>query len=255
MTVAQFHGKAVVVTGGGTGIGRATARAFAEQGAEVLVVGRTAARLAETATEAPGIRPLVADIAAPGAAELIVSTATEAFGRIDVLVNNAAVVRQMRFGDIQQTWAAAEEMIAVNLLAPVCLTQAAVDHLSTSAGVVINVSTAIGLRGWPIPGTELYAATKAALDTLTRSWAVHLAPRGVRVVAVAPGPIDTPISQHQGLTPEQIDALRETLIGHVPLRRIGRPEEVAFWIVRLAQPEAGFTTGVVLPVDGGALIG
>jgi meso-butanediol dehydrogenase/(S,S)-butanediol dehydrogenase/diacetyl reductase len=72
---------------------------------------------------------------------------------------------------------------------------------------------------------------------------------------VAPGPIGTPIAQHQGLSPEQADALRETLIAHVPLGRIGRPEEVAFWIVQLARPEAGFTTGVVLPVDGGALAG
>jgi meso-butanediol dehydrogenase / (S,S)-butanediol dehydrogenase / diacetyl reductase len=253
MTEAQLQGKTVIVTGGGTGIGQATAWAFAEQGAGVLVVGRTAARLAETAADMPRIRTLQADISAPGAAEEIVATAIEAFGRIDVLVNNAAVVRQTPLGNIPQ--AAAEEMIAVNLLAPMFLTQAAVDHLSASAGVVINVSTAIGLRGWPMPGTELYAATKAALDTLTRSWAVQLAPRAVRVVAVAPGPISTPIARHQGLSPEQAEALRETLINHVPLRRTGRPEEVAYWIVQLARPEAGFTTGVVLPVDGGALVG
>ncbi|MBO3677441.1 SDR family NAD(P)-dependent oxidoreductase [Streptomyces sp. NEAU-YJ-81] len=253
MTAAHFDGTAVIVTGGGTGIGRAAARAFAEQGAQVLVVGRTAARLAETAADAPGIRPLVADVAAPGAAELIVNTALEAFGRIDVLVNNAAVVRQAPLGDIRRE--AVEEMLAVNLLAPVYLTEAAVPPLSESAGVVINVSTAIGHRGWPMPGTELYAALKAALDTLTRSWAVQLAPRGVRVAGVAPGPIATSIGRHQGLDTEQIDALRTTLIEHVPLRRLGRVEEVAFWITQLARPEAGYTTGVVLPVDGGALVG
>ncbi|MEU5728836.1 SDR family oxidoreductase [Streptomyces antimycoticus] len=253
MTAAPFDGTAVIVTGGGTGIGRAAARTFAEQGAQVLVVGRTAARLAETAAAAPGIRPLVADVAAPGAAGLIVNTALEAFGRIDVLVNNAAVVRQAPFGDIRRE--AVEEMIAVNLLAPMYLTEAAVPQLSESAGVVINVSTAIGLRGWPMPGTELYAALKAALDTLTRSWAVQLAPRGVRVAGVAPGPIATSIGRHQGLDAEQIDALRTTLIEHVPLRRLGQVDEVAFWITQLARPEAGYTTGVVLPVDGGALVG
>lgn len=104
-------------------------------------------------------------------------------------------------------------------------------------------------------GGALYAAAKAALDSLTRSWAVQLATRGVRVVAVAPGPISTPIASHQGLDPDQIDALRQTLVEHVPLRRIGRPEEVAFWIIQLARPEAAFTTGVVLPVDGGAVVG
>ncbi|MGW7696561.1 SDR family NAD(P)-dependent oxidoreductase [Streptomyces asiaticus] len=145
MTAAHFSGRAVIVTGGGTGIGRVTARTFAEQGAQVLVVGRTAARLAETAADAPGIRPLVADVSAPGAAELIVNTAMEAFGRIDVLVNNAAVVRQTPLGDIRRE--AAEEMLAVNLLAPMYLTQAALPQLSESAGVVINVSTARGPRG------------------------------------------------------------------------------------------------------------
>ncbi|WP_107420792.1 SDR family NAD(P)-dependent oxidoreductase, partial [Streptomyces antimycoticus] len=170
-----------------------------------------------------------------------------------VLVNNAAVVRQAPFGDIRRE--AVEEMIAVNLLAPMYLTEAAVPQLSESAGVVINVSTAIGLRGWPMPGTELYAALKAALDTLTRSWAVQLAPRGVRVAGVAPGPIATSIGRHQGLDAEQIDALRTTLIEHVPLRRLGQVDEVAFWITQLARPEAGYTTGVVLPVDGGALVG
>ncbi|MFE5164007.1 SDR family oxidoreductase [Streptomyces sp. NPDC056697] len=124
MTAAHFDGTAVIVTGGGTGIGRAAARTFAQQGAQVLVVGRTAARLAETAAAAPGIRPLVADVSAPGAAELIVDTALEAFGRIDVLVNNAAVVRQTPLGDIRRE--AVDEMLAVNLLAPMYLTEAAV---------------------------------------------------------------------------------------------------------------------------------
>ncbi|NEW72045.1 SDR family NAD(P)-dependent oxidoreductase [Streptomyces rhizosphaericus] len=253
MTAAHFSGRAVIVTGGGTGIGRVTARTFAEQGAQVLVVGRTAARLAETAADAPGIRPLVADVSAPGAAELIVNAAVEAFGRIDVLVNNAAVVRHTPLGDIRRE--VAEEMLAVNLLAPMYLTQAALPQLSESAGVVINVSTAIGQRGWPMAGAELYAALKAALDTLTRSWAVQLAPRGVRVAAVAPGPIATGIGHHQGLDAEQVAALRKTLIEHVPLGRLGRAEEVAFWITQLARPEAAYTTGVVLPVDGGALVG
>lgn len=251
--MSQFSGKAVVVTGAGTGIGRATARAFAEQGARVLVVGRTAARLAETAAGLPGVHALVADISAPGAADHVVTTAVEAFGRLDVLVNNAGIVRQAPLGDVRED--AVREMLATNLLAPVHLTGAALPHLTAARGVVVNVSTAIGHRGWPMPGGALYAAAKAALDSLTRSWAVQYAPQGVRVVAVAPGPIATPIAAHQGLGAEEADALRTRLAAHVPLRRVGQPEEVAFWIVQLARPEAGFTTGVVLPVDGGALVG
>ncbi|MER5265750.1 SDR family oxidoreductase [Actinosynnema sp. NPDC002837] len=226
-----FTGKAVVVTGAGTGIGRAVARGFAAQGASVLAVGRTAETLAETAADHPGIRPFTADVSA---AERVVDAAVAEFGRLDVLVNNAAVPP----GDA---------MVATNLVAPIRLVEAALPHLEDTRGVVVNVSTAIGQRGWPMPGGELYAALKSALDSLTRSWAVQYAPRGVRVVAVAPGPIATPM-QHD-------EARRAALIAHVPLGRVGQPDEVAFWVIQLARPEAAYTTGVVLPVDGGALVG
>jgi NAD(P)-dependent dehydrogenase (short-subunit alcohol dehydrogenase family) len=242
----------VVITGGGTGIGRATARAFADEGADVLVVGRTAARLTETADDRPTIRTLVADITAPDASERIVAAATARSGRIDVLVHNAGIVRDAPLGAVDP--ADVTEMLATNLLAPVYLTQAALPYLGAGS-VVLNVSTAIGQRGWPLAGGTLYAATKAALDTLTRSWAVQLAPRGIRVNAVAPGPVATPIATHQGLDADQAVALAARLIAHVPLGRIGRPEEVAYWLVALARPDAGYATGVVLPVDGGALVG
>jgi NAD(P)-dependent dehydrogenase (short-subunit alcohol dehydrogenase family) len=110
----------------------------------------------------------------------------------------------------------------------------------------------VGQRGWP--GNSVYAATKAALELLTRSWAVELAPRGVRVVAVAPGAVDTPIGEHQGLSPERRAAVRAWQLAHTPLGRIGRPDEVAWAITRLAGPGAAFVTGVVLPVDGGAVV-
>lgn len=118
--------------------------------------------------------------------------------------------------------------------------------------MIVNVSTSVGQRAWP--GNSVYAATKTALELLTRSWAVELAPRGVRVVAVAPGAIDTPIGEHQGLTPEQMAVVREWQLARTPLGRIGRPEEVAWAITRLAAPAASFVTGVVLPVDGGAVV-
>ena len=237
--MTTFTGKAVVVTGAGTGIGRATARAFAAQGASVLAVGRTTETLDETAADQPRIRPFTADVTE---AERVVDAAVAEFGRIDVLVNNAAV----RSGDA---------MVATNLFAPVHLVEAALPHLKDTRGVVVNVSTAIGQRGWPMPGGELYAALKSALDSLTRSWAVQYAPHGVRVVAVAPGPIATPMHDHADRSPEEASALREALIAHVPLGRVGQPDEVAFWVVQLARPEAAYTTGVVLPVDGGALVG
>ncbi|MFE4305740.1 SDR family NAD(P)-dependent oxidoreductase [Streptomyces sp. NPDC056891] len=242
--------RVVVVTGAGTGIGRAAAHAFARQGATVLAVGRRAEPLRETSEGHPGIHPYVADVTAEGAAEEIVRAAVTGHGRLDVLVNNAGISLGGPLGTLDRS--VITPLLETNLVAPVLLTQAALPSLRESRGVVVNVTTTIGQRGWP--ANSVYPATKSALETLTRCWAVELAPDGVRVVAVAPGPIETPIADHMGLSPEQLKALRAWQLAHVPLGRIGRPEEVAWAITSLAAPDASFLTGTVLPVDGGALV-
>ncbi|MEV6974491.1 SDR family oxidoreductase [Kitasatospora sp. NPDC093806] len=246
--------RVVVVTGAGTGIGRATAWAFADQGPEVRVVavGRRAEPLAETARgrAAGRVVPLVADITAPDGPEEIVRRTLERFGRLDVLVNNAGIAPPATLGGYTREGLGA--LLATNLTAPVLLAQAALPALTDSRGVIVNVSTAVGQRGWP--SNSAYAAGKAAVDTLTRSWAVELAPRGIRVVAVAPGAIETPIADHAGLDPERRAALRAWQLGQTPLGRIGDAAEVAWAIVQLASPQASFVTGVVLPVDGGAVV-
>ncbi|MEU2511538.1 SDR family NAD(P)-dependent oxidoreductase [Streptomyces syringium] len=249
-STASQSSRVVAVTGAGTGIGRATARAFAAEGARVVAIGRRAEPLRETAAGNARITPLAADITAECGPERIVQDVLETHGRLDVLVNNAGIVRGGALGTLTPETITAQ--LATNLIAPVLLTQAALPLLETAGGVVVNVSTSVGQRAWP--GNSLYAATKTALELLTRSWAVELAPRGIRVAAVAPGAIDTPIGEHQGLTPEAMAAVRDWQLAHTPLGRIGRSEEVAWAITQLASPAASFVTGVVLPVDGGAVV-
>ncbi|MBP1784561.1 NAD(P)-dependent dehydrogenase (short-subunit alcohol dehydrogenase family) [Micromonospora sp. HB375] len=242
--------RVVVVTGAGTGIGRATAQAFATCGYAVVAVGRRAAPLVETAVGRPGVTPLTADVTAPDGPGMIVREALARYGRLDVLVNNAGVAGGGPLAELDED--AARRQLETNLLGPIRLAHAALPALTEARGVIVNVTTSVGARAWP--GSSVYAGGKAALDSLTRSWAVELAPRGIRVVAVAPGAIDTPIGEHSGLSPERRAAVRDWQLAHTPAGRIGRPEDVAWAILRLCEPEADFVTGVVLPVDGGAVV-
>lgn len=245
-----FAGRTVIVTGGGSGIGRATARRFAGAGAEVLVVGRTLSRLRETAAGHPGIRPFAADLAAPDGPACVVAHAVDVFGRVDVLVNNAAITRPALLGEIDAERARLQ--IATNLLAPLILTQEALPSLRETRGVIVNVSSNPPLRGWP--RNSVYGATKVALDFLTRTWAVELGSSGVRVVSIAPGATDTSVLLNAGLTPEELAARDRGGLSRIPLGRRAQPEEIAWWIVTVAGPNAGYVTGAVLRVDGGVAV-
>jgi meso-butanediol dehydrogenase/(S,S)-butanediol dehydrogenase/diacetyl reductase len=239
--------QSVIVTGGGTGIGRVAAHMFAKEGADVLVVGRREHTLAETAAAHPAIRFHVQDVTAPEAPDSIVEAALEAFGGIDVLVNNAGLIRPAALADIDPDQARLQ--IDTNLLAPLFLTQKAVPHMRPGA-VIVNVSTS-NPPGKAWPGNAVYGCTKIGLDFLTHTWAVELGPLGIRVVSVAPGVTDTPVLDHAGLTPEQLEERRERLNARAPLGRQAQPEEIAWWIVQTTRPEASYLTGAVLRIDGG----
>ncbi|MCE6995363.1 SDR family oxidoreductase [Saccharothrix sp. S26] len=241
--------RAAVVTGGGAGIGRAVARELAAHGYGVLVVGRTERTLEETADGYDSIHPLVADITAADAPSVIVATALERFGRIDVLVNNASIALPRSLSDI--TADSLDTQLAVNLRAPILLTSHAVDALAATGGIVVNMSSAgsLGRRGWPY--FTAYGATKVGLDFLTRTWSIELAPLGIRVVAVAPGVIDRGPGGAMGADADAYHRFLSDIAERTPLRRVGETTEVAWWISQLVKPEAAFATGTIFVLDGG----
>lgn len=239
-----------MISGGGTGIGRACAHAFAGRGDRVLILGRSAETLAEAARTggAGGIHPLVVDLTDPAAPALVVDRALDLFGRVDVLVNNAATTSFAAMGEL--TRAATVAQIETNLLAPILLTQQALGALENTRGTVVNISSAgsLGLRS--MPTNSVYAATKAGLDMLTRTWAVELAPRGVRVIGLAPGLVDTGVGVRGGMTQASYEQFLSEMAPRIPSGRVAAPAEIAWWVLRLTETGAEYANGVVVAVDG-----
>jgi NAD(P)-dependent dehydrogenase (short-subunit alcohol dehydrogenase family) len=244
----MLRDKVVIVTGGGSGIGRAAALHFARQGAKVLITGRRAGPLNEAAAEHPGVIGLVADTAVAQDAGRTVAKAFEMWGRLDVLVNNAGAGAILPLADA--TADRIEGILAVNVIGPSLLAAAALSYLSAAKGAIINVSSTFGHK--PAAGLSHYAASKAALEHLTRCWALELAPQGVRVNAVAAGPTESgALTGMMGLSREEAMAVEAREREQIPLKRRGVPDDVARWIVTLADPASEWVTGQVIAVDGG----
>ena len=240
--------KVVIVTGGSSGIGRATAWSFAEHGAKVIITGRRPGPLKVAMDDHPNIAGFTADVSAPADAARTINETLNTWGRLDILVNNAGAGALLPMAE-----ATAEKItgiFAVNILGPSLLSAAALPYLAASQGSIVNVSSTFGQK--PAAGLSHYAASKAALDHLTRCWALELAPQGVRVNAVAAGPTETgALTGMMGLSPDQAEAVKERERERIPLRRRGNPDEVARWIVSLADPASEWVTGQVITVDGG----
>ncbi|OEU89282.1 ketoreductase [Streptomyces abyssalis] len=245
---ADLAGRVVIVTGAGSGIGRAAARAFAHAGARVLGVGRRMDALEETAADSAAIASHSADLSDPAAPGEAVGAALDRWGQLDVLVNNAGATKLMLLADT--TAEGVTSLFGLNVVAPSLLAHAALPHLRQSRGSIVNVSSTYGHR--PLPGAAHYAASKAALEQLTRSWAVELAADGIRVNALAPGPTESQALAASGLSGTTIEQIKQEEAARIPLGRRGDPDEVADWILRLADPAATtWLTGQILTVDGG----
>jgi NAD(P)-dependent dehydrogenase (short-subunit alcohol dehydrogenase family) len=247
----RFAGKVVLVTGAGSerGIGRATALAFAREGANVVVtdvVAEGVERVARELGEHAAAMGEVADVRSKTEMGRVVARATERFGGLDILINNAGLTRPTKFLDISE-----EEydlVVGVNLKGMFMTTQAAVPALlARGKGAIVSLSSVSGQRGGGVFGTSHYAAAKAGIAGLTRALARELSPLGIRVNCVAPSLIDTDIFGGQVSEERKRELGESTLVG-----RVGRVDDVVNGILFLADDASEYLTGVTLDINGGS---
>ena len=247
----MVKGKVAVVTGASSGIGRATARLFAMNGASVVAVGRNEAELGKLRDEIRNgdgsIRIQLADMTENSQIDRLISETVEHLGRIDILVNAAGIIKN---GNIEDTtldeW---DKMLNINLRCVFYMMQKCVPHLVETKGNIVNVSSVTGPRAFP--NFLAYCVSKAGVDQLTRCAALELAPKGVRVNAVNPGVVVTNLHKRSGMDERKYEAFLQHSKSTHPLGRVGSPDEVAELILFLASDKAGWITAATYEIDGG----
>jgi len=256
----MFNGKVVLITGSSTGIGAGTAVKFASEGAiGITLHGRKEDALkavkerCEKAGKNVKIHIVVGDITNKDVRDKLVNETIQQFGRLDVLVNNAGIMPSPANTFTEAKIETYDQIFDVNVRSLLVLTQLAVPHLIESKGNIVNISSGASLKA--VPAYNFYCMSKAALDHFTRCLAVDLGPKGVRVNSVNPGAVgETELATRQGWDPEVIKGVMQQAEQAYPLRRGGTVDEIADSILHLASEKAKFVTGVILPVDGGAVI-
>ncbi len=243
----RLEGKVAVVTGGNSGIGLAAAKRLQDEGAKVAIAGRNKKTLDEAVnTIGNGVVAVQADVAKLSDVDKLYAEVSQKLGKIDVLFVNAGVAKFAPFAETSES--TYDENFDTNIKGAYFTIQKALPLLNDGASIIVNTSVA-DQKG--TAGASAYAATKAALRSLARTTAAELVGRRIRVNAVAPGPIETPIFGRTGLPQEAIDEFARGVVERIPMKRFGQPEEVAGAVAFLASQDASYITGVEINVDGG----
>lgn len=247
--MGKLEGKVAVVTGGNSGIGLATAKEFRREGARVVITGRDERTLGEAAREIGGdVLALRSDSSSLKDIDELFAAVKERFGRVDVLFVNAGVGK---FAALEETGEELfDQIMDINFKGAYFTIKKALPLLKAGASVVLNTSVVAHIG---FPNSSVYSASKAALLSLVRTLSADLIGRGIRVNAVSPGPIETPIFGKMGLPPEAIDETTKGFGAQVPLKRMGRPEEIARTVLFLASSDSSFLVGTEIVADGGTL--
>jgi len=241
----DLTGKVAVVTGGNSGIGYETAKYFRDAGANVIITGRSVDKVATAATVL-GVKGIVADVIDLSAIDALVKQVTSEFGTVDVLFVNAGIFNPAPVG--QNTEEMFDTQMGINFKGAVFTTEKFLPIMN-DGGSIINLSSINAYTG--MPNTAIYAASKAALNSYTRTAATELAPRKIRVNSVNPGPIYTPIFSKVGMPETQLNEFSAAMQNRIPLKRFGQPEDVAKLVTFLASDDASFITGGEYNIDGG----
>ena len=246
--MAKLDGKVALITGGTTGIGAATARLFKAEGATVVATGANPKSLEAARAELPGIEVVLSDQSDPAASKALADDVAARHGRIDIMFVNAGVAA---FTPLDQvTEEDFDRQFGINVRGALFAAKAAAPHIPAGGSIIFTASTAASLG---MAGASVYSASKAAVRSFARSLGAELAPRGVRVNAVSPGPIETPIFGKSGMSAEQIEGFKSDITSRVPLGRIGRPEEIAAAVLFLAA-DGTFITGEEIVAGGGMVV-
>jgi dehydrogenase/reductase SDR family protein 4 len=244
-----LQGKVAIVTGASRGIGRAIADVFAREGANVVICGRKQETLDQVAREiGNSVKPVACHVGRLEHLESMVDSTRREFGHIDILVNNAAT--NVAFGPcLEMDEGQFDKTIEINLKSVFRLTKLVAPGMcERGSGSIINIASVSGFR--PQMHSMLYSMSKAALIMMTKSYALELGPKGVRVNAIAPGLIQTVLSEHYW----KDDARRDEILSQQPIRRIGQPEDIAGLALLMASNGGSYMTGQTVIVDGGALL-